>query len=184
MFTSNPFVELSTTISPDIMKTYVWLMILCVVGGTLFDVIHKKSAKYFFDNWKESQDQSTNKLSSGDVGGLAVKTLTNEVLTSSEFCNHRRRMAHLLTMYGFIVYVLATAIMVFSLPGDVSGFWTFLWWVGALALAAGCIWFWFFIRVDVAAEGNSPFRFIRADLFVLSLMTSSVFALLWGILFF
>lgn len=181
MFTSNPFVELSATISPSVMQTYVWLMILCVAGGTLFDVWHKGSAKYFFDNWKKSAASGEKKLSSSEVRGVALKTLSNEVLTSSEFCNPNRRLAHLLTMYGFIAYVVTTAIMVFSLPGDVSGFWTFLWWVGALALAAGCIWFWFFIRVDVAAEGSSPFRFIRADIFVLSLMTSSVFAILWGL---
>lgn len=181
MFSSNPFAELAATISPDIMQTYVWLMILCVVGGTLFDVVHKRSAKYFFDNWKKSQAEAKTQVSSGEVGSLAIKTLTNEVLTSSEFCNQRRRIAHLLTMYGFIAYVIATAVMVFSLPGDVSGFWTFLWWAGALALAGGCLWFWFFIRVDVAAEGGSPFRIERADLFVLSLMTSSIFAILWGL---
>ena len=37
----------------------------------------------------------------------------------------------------------------------------------------GGYWFWFFIRVDVAAEGNSPFRFVRADLFIVSLVLST-----------
>ena len=36
-------------------------------------------------------------------------------------------------------------------------------------VCVGGYWFWFFIRVDVAAEGNSPFRLVRADLFVVSL---------------
>ena len=181
MFTVNPFVELSATISPSVMQTYVWLMILCVAGGTIFDVIHKQSAKYFFANMKKSRESGDRQLSSGQVRGIALKTLGDEVLTSSEFCNPNRRLAHLLTMYGFIAYVVATAVMVFSLPGEASGFWTFLWWVGILALAAGCIWFWFFIRVDVAAEGGSPFRLMRADLFVVSLMTSAVFGILWAL---
>jgi hypothetical protein len=44
----------------------------------------------------------------------------------------------------------------------------------------GGYWFWFFIRVDVAAEGNSPFRFVRADLFVVSLVLSATFGLVWA----
>ena len=50
MITSNPFAELSALIPPAIMQTYVVLMVLLVIGGTLLDVIHKKSAKYFFEN--------------------------------------------------------------------------------------------------------------------------------------
>jgi predicted small integral membrane protein len=46
----------------------------------------------------------------------------------------------------------------------------------------GGYWFWFFIRVDVAAEGNSPFRVMRADLFILSLLGSATFALIWSYL--
>ena len=46
----------------------------------------------------------------------------------------------------------------------------------------GGYWFWFFIRVDVAAEGHSPFRVMRADLFVLSLLASVTLALIWSAL--
>jgi hypothetical protein len=31
------------------MQAYVVLMVLLVIGGTLLDVVHKKSAKYFFE---------------------------------------------------------------------------------------------------------------------------------------
>ena len=44
----------------------------------------------------------------------------------------------------------------------------------------GGYWFWFFIRVDVAAEGHSPFRFVRADFFIVSLVLSVTFGLLWA----
>jgi hypothetical protein len=44
----------------------------------------------------------------------------------------------------------------------------------------GGYWFWFFIRVDVSAEGLSWFRFERADLFIVSLLTTSTFALIWS----
>ena len=46
----------------------------------------------------------------------------------------------------------------------------------------GGYWFWFFIRVDVVAEGHSPFRVMRADLFVLSLLASVTLALIWSFL--
>ncbi|MGI9407242.1 MAG: hypothetical protein ACR2O4_12805, partial [Hyphomicrobiaceae bacterium] len=165
MFVSNPFAELSAVISPWVMQGYVWVMLLCVVGGTLFDVWHKKSAAYFFDNWRKAQDKGANKVEGGEMASLAVKTLTSEVLASSEFCNPTRRMAHLLTMYGFIAYVISTIALVFWYPTETSaGMWPLLWTLGALAVAVGGYWFWFFIRVDVAAEGNSPFRLVRADL--------------------
>ncbi len=179
---SNPFVELSATISPELMQTYVVLMFLAVIGGTLFDVVHKKSAKYFFDNAKKAQEASSRQVSGGDKVSIAVKTVAEDVLTSAEFCNPKRRIAHLLGMYGFIAFIISTAVMVFSLPGDVSGFWAFLWHLGALMVVVGCGWFWFFIRVDVASEGHPWNRIVRADLFVLSLLATATFGLLWSFL--
>jgi hypothetical protein len=55
-----------------------------------------------------------------------------------------------------------------------------LWWIGGLMICVGGYWFWFFIRVDVAAEGNSPLRLVRADLFVLSLVISVTLGLIWA----
>ena len=50
MFSINPFAEISATIPPTIMQWYIIVMALFVAGGTLFDVIHKGSAKYFFQD--------------------------------------------------------------------------------------------------------------------------------------
>ena len=44
----------------------------------------------------------------------------------------------------------------------------------------GGYWFWFFLRVDVAAEGNQWYRVIKADLFVLSLVVTATFGLVWS----
>ena len=95
----------------------------------------------------------------------------------------RRRIAHLLTMYGFVIYVITTVIMVFAYPRPTPpapASLPTLWYIGALMVCFGGYWFWFFIRVDVAAEGNSPFRFMRADLFVVALVLSVTFGLLWA----
>ncbi|HSR54788.1 MAG TPA: adenylyl-sulfate reductase, partial [Alphaproteobacteria bacterium] len=116
MFSSNPFAELSASISPAIMQTYVVVMILLVAGGTLFDMLHKKSARYFFENWRKVREKGANPVGGGKMVSLAVQTAVVEGLTSGEFCNARRRIAHLLTMYGFVLYVVTTAIMVFAYP--------------------------------------------------------------------
>ena len=44
----------------------------------------------------------------------------------------------------------------------------------------GGYWFWFFLRVDVSAEAYPWYRIIQADLFVLSLVITSTFALIWS----
>ena len=46
----------------------------------------------------------------------------------------------------------------------------------------GGYWFWFFLRVDVLAEGNPWYRVIKADLFVLSLVVTATFGLIWSYL--
>ena len=183
MFTSNPFAELSAFIPPIVMQTYVVIMILMVVGGTLFDIMHKKSAKYFFDNWRNAKNKGTRQIGGGEMVSLAIRTAAVEGLASGEFCNAQRRTAHLLTMYGFVAYVVTTVIMVFGYPTPAiptPAILPQLWHIGALLVCIGGYWFWFFIRVDVAAEGKSPFRIVRADLFILSLLASVTLGLIWS----
>lgn len=185
MITSNPFSELVDVIPPVAMQIYVSVMVLLVVGGTVMDIIHKKSAQYFFENAEKAKKAATRTISGGEKVSLALKTAASEVLTSSEFCNPRRRIAHLLTMYGFILFVAATAMLIFSYPTPATpapAILPLLWHLGALMVCIGGYWFWFFIRVDVAAEGYPWYRIIRADLFILSLLASTTFALIWSAL--
>ena len=183
MFTSNPFAELSASISPAVMQTYVVVMIVLVAAGTLFDIVHKGSAKYFFDNWRKSKSKGSQQIGGGELVSIAIKTGLVDFLASGEFCNARRRVAHLLTMYGFVIYVVTTAVMVFGFPTPATptpAILPQLWWLGGLMVCLGGYWFWFFIRVDVLAEGHSPFRVVRADLFILSLLASVTLGLIWA----
>jgi hypothetical protein len=187
MFTSNPFEVLSANLplDPGVMQAYVVLMVLLVIGGTLLDVVHKKSAKYFFE-----KGQSLKKLAKREVGGgakigIAVNTFTSEVLTSSEFANPERRLSHLFTMYGFIFFVVTTAIMIFGLPaaeGGSSALVALLWHLGALSICVGGYWFWFKIRVDVRSEGNEWHNVHQSDLFIVALLLMATFALIWSFL--
>ncbi len=183
MISINPFAELSASIDPAIMQAYILVMVILVVGGTIFDMVHKKSATYFFANMAKNKAKAKRQIGGGEKISLAIKTALVEGATSSEFCSQKRRFAHLLGMYGFVLYVLMTAIMVFGYPTPATPapeILPTLWWIGGLMVCVGGYWFWFFIRVDVSAEGHSPFRLVRADLFIVSLLLSTTFGLIWA----
>lgn len=183
MITSNPFAELAAVIPPAVMQAYVVLMVILVAGGTIFDMIHKKNAKYFFENAKKAQKNASRSVGGGEKLGLMVKTVGKEVLTAGEFANAQRRISHLFMMYGFIVFVITSAILIFahSAPGaQAPTLLPPLWHLGALSLAFGGYWFWFAIRVDLSSEGRPLFAVSRADIFILSLLAMSTFALLWS----
>jgi len=181
---ANPFAELSALIPPAVMQAYVVLMILLVIGGTLLDVMHKKSAKYFFE-----KGQTLKKLAKRDVKGaekvsIALGTLANEVLASGEFENPDRRKSHLLISYGFVIFVVTTALQIFALPlaeGEGSAFMALLWHLGALMVCIGGYWFWFKIRVDVRSEGHEWYDVHLSDLFIVSLLLTVTFALVWSL---
>jgi hypothetical protein len=183
MLTNNAFAVAAQQLPAGFLQCYLALMVLAVIAGTVFDMVHKGSAAYFFANWRKSRARGARKLGGGELASIAAQTAVVDVLTSGEFCNPRRRLAHLLAMYGFVLYVVTTAMMVFCYPtvaAATPGIVPLLWWIGGLMVCAGGYWFWFFIRVDVAAEGHSPFRVVRADLFVLSLVVSVTLGLAWA----
>ena len=182
MLDHNPFAVAGTSLPAGFLQAFLVVMALAVLAGTLFDVVHKGSAKYFFANMRRSKGKGR-VLGGGERVSIAVQTVVVDVLASGEFCNPKRRVAHLLGMYGFVLYLVATAVMVFAYPTDATptpAIWPALWWIGALMVLVGGYWFWFFIRVDVAAEGHSPFRLAQADLFVLSLLASVTLAVFWA----
>ena len=180
MFASNPFAGLAGALPDGFMRTFLVLMVLAVIVGTILDMVHKGSATYFFANMRKPRGRKR-ELGAGEKLAIAAQTLAVDVLASGEFCNPRRRIAHLLGMYGFVLYVAATAAMVFAYPASAqAGIWPMLWWIGALMVMLGGYWFWFFIRVDVAAEGHSPFRVVKADLFILSMLASVTLGVAWA----
>lgn len=162
------------------MQGYIVLMFILVVVGTVLDMMHKKSAKYFFENTKKQQAAAKRTVGGGEKVSLLVKTVASEVITSSEFASVRRRISHLLTMYGFIIFVVTTAMMIFTPAAEVSAIVPQLWHLGAAMLCVGGYWFWFFIRVDVSADARKWYQLCRADIFIVSLLMMATFALLWS----
>jgi hypothetical protein len=180
MFATNPFAELSALISADVMQIYLIVMAVLVAGGTILEMMHKKSAKYFFLDSEKSKKNAKRTVGTGEKAGLAVAMLANEVLTSGEFQNTKRRLSHILTMYGFILFVVTTILMIFEISS--SALVAQLWHIGAIMLVVGGYWFWFFIRVDVNSEGVKWYQLRRADIFIVSLLTTATFALIWSYL--
>ena len=175
MLTNNPFAALTDFLPAAAMQVYVVLMAFAVIAGTLADVAHKGSARFFAQRREESQARAKRRLDAGDTISAAIATVA-EASVSGEFCKWPRRISHLFMMYGFFLYIVTTVLMVFAYTAAVL---PALWTLGAVMILIGALWFFFFLRVNVAYDGASPFHLGRADLFVGSLIVSVVFALVW-----
>lgn len=144
------------------------------------DAWHKGSARFFTQRREKAAAAAKRRLSGVETALLAARTV-GEAAVSGEFCKWKRRTSHLLMMYGFFLYVITTVVMVFGYAnaGETPSVLPALWDLGASMILAGGLWFFLFLRVNVAFDGDPPFHVGRADLFVLSLIGSAAFALIW-----
>ena len=185
MIYNNPFSTLSELVPPIVMQGFLITMIVFVAIGTLVDIIHKKNVKYFFENAKKAKKSATRELGIGEKTSVIVKTVVYDIGTTSELGAGKRRAAHLLGMYGTILFWIASTVMIFcysSQSSNTPSLWTVIWHVGAIMTVLGGSWFWFFLRVDVYSEAHPWYRVIKADLFVLALIATSLFGLIWSYL--
>jgi len=125
MFTSNAFARFREA-CPPLHAVVRGLMILAVIAGTLLDVVHKGSATYFFANWRKTGARCP--------GRRARSPSRPSWWTSSPRANSATRAPHrhLLTMYGFILYLVTTILMVTSTDGRDAhaGPGGEVWWLG------------------------------------------------------
>ena len=113
MITNNPFSMLSESVPAIAMQSFVIAMGVLVVLGTLIDIIHKKNVKYFFENAKKAKKSAKKILSAGEKTAVVFKTVAYDIATTSELGAGKRRVAHLLGMYGTILFWIATVVMIF-----------------------------------------------------------------------
>jgi hypothetical protein len=185
MININPFSILSESIPPIVMQSFLIVMVGLVVVGTLVDIIHKKNVKYFFENAKKAKKSATRDLGNVERASIITKTVVYDIGTTSELGAGKRRVAHLLGMYGTILFWISSAVMVFcysTFSSNTPLVWPIIWHVGAIMTVLGGCWFWFFLRVDVYSEAQPWYRIIKADLFVLALIATSFFGLIWSYL--
>ena len=163
MITTNPFSVLSETVPAIAMQSFVIVMGLLVVLGTLVDIIHKKNVKYFFENAKKAKKSAKKILTTSEKTSVIIKTIASDIATTSELGAGKRRVAHLLGMYGTILFWVGSIVMIFCYASPASNtpsVWPIIWHVGAIMTLLGGFWFWFFLRVDVYSEARPWYRII------------------------
>ena len=183
MFTNNPFADLALVLPAASMQFFVIAMILLVIVSTGLDMLHKKNVIYFFRNAKKAKKSAKTELSAGKKTAVILKTVAHDIATTSELGMGKRRLAHVLGMYGTILFWVASVALIFNYTDDgtiAPSYVTVTWHVGALMTCLGGYWFWFFLRVDVSAEAHPWYRIITADLFVLALLACATFGLAWS----
>lgn len=181
MFTTNPFAPLTAFVSPALMQGYIVLMVLAVALGTAFDILHEKKLEFFMQERQRRKSAARQRLRAFDVAAITAGTLINDIATFGEFCNRNRRISHALMFYGFLFYLTTTVAMIFAYPPDMHTppVLPVLWNLGILMALVGGYWFFFLLRVNVVHDGHSPWRLVRADLFIVTLLASLTFALLF-----
>ena len=183
MLETNPFSLLSEVVPTVVMQGFIIAMVLLITFGTIIQMIHHKYLTYFFNNAKKAKLQATREVGAAEKAKIIAKTTVYDIGTTSELGFGKRRLAHVLGMYGTIIFWIASAMLVFCYTGadkTSSTLWSMLWHVGAILTCVGGFWFWFFLRVDVSAEAHPWYRIIKADLFVLALLACSTFGLAWS----
>ena len=183
MLETNPFSLLSEVVPTVVMQGFIIAMVLLIAFGTIIQMIHHKNLTYFFNNAKKAKLQATREVGAAEKVKIIAKTTVYDIGTTSELGFGKRRLAHVLGMYGTIIFWIASAMLVFCYTGadkTSSTLWSMLWHVGAILTCVGGFWFWFFLRVDVSAEAHPWYRIIKADLFVLALLACSTFGLAWS----
>jgi len=183
MMSINPFAVLAESVPSLFLQGFVVIMIGLVIIGTLVDIIHKKNVKYFFNNAKKAKKSAKINLTNAQRTSVILKTVAHDIATTAELGRGKRRVAHVLGMYGTIIFWVTSALLVFSFPNTGSSTpssLTIMWHVGAIMTCLGGFWFWLFLRVDVLAEAHPWYRIIKADLFVLALLACATFGLAWS----
>ena len=160
MMSINPFATLSETVPSILLQGFVLVMLGLIFFGTIIQMIHHKNITYFFNNAKKAKLSAEKELGIG-----------------------KRRVAHVLGMWGTILFWISSAVMIFcytSANSITPNIWPMMWHIGAIMTCIGGYWFWLFLRVDVLAEAHPWYRIIKADLFVLTLLACATFGLAWS----
>ena len=140
MFSTNPFSILSETVPLIGIQSFVVIMVALVILGTVMDMIHKKNVKYFFNNAKKAKKNAKRELGSGERIAVIAKTIVHDIGTTSELGLGKRRIAHVLGMYGTILFWVSSGILVFCYTGigkSNSEMWSILWHTGAILTCLG-----------------------------------------------
>ena len=117
MLNNNPFSILAETVSPIAMQSFIIAMVILIAIGTIIQMIHHKNLTYFFRNARKAKLAATKELSVGEKVSIISKTTVVDIGTTSELGFGKRRLAHVLGMYGTILFWASSAVLVFCYTG-------------------------------------------------------------------
>ena len=183
MMSINPYAVLAETVPSTFIQSFVLLMFALIFFGTIIQMIHHKNITYFFNNAKKAKLSAERELGAGEKTAIIAKTVIHDIATTAELGAGKRRIAHVLGMWGTILFWVASVVMIFCYTSTdlaTPTLWPMMWHVGAIMTCVGGYWFWLFLRVDVLAEAHPWYRIIKADLFVLTLLACATFGLAWS----
>jgi hypothetical protein len=183
MMSLNPYSILAETVPAIFIQFFVLLMLGLILFGTVIQMIHHKNLTYFLNNAKKAKLSAERKLGAGERMSIVAKTVVHDIATTAELGAGKRRVAHVLGMWGTILFWISSVVMIFCYTsGDAATptLWPMMWHIGAIMTCVGGYWFWLFLRVDVLAEAHPWYRIIKADLFVLTLLACATFGLIWS----
>ena len=115
MMSINPFSVLAETISPAAIQFFVLAMIALIIIGTIVQMIHHKNVTYFFNNAKKAKLAAERELGVGEKTSVILKTVVHDIATTAELGAGKRRVAHVMGMYGTILFWVASVVLVFWL---------------------------------------------------------------------
>ena len=120
MLSTNPFAELSQTVPSIFLQFFVITMVLLIIIGTGLDMLHKKNVVYFFRNAQKAKKSAKTELSAGKKTAVILKTVASDIATTSELGFGKRRLAHVLGMYGTILFWIASVVLIFKYSDGVA----------------------------------------------------------------
>ena len=104
MLQSNPFSILAEFISPLAMQGFIIAMVVLIALGTIIQMIQHKNLTYFLNNAKKAKQSATKELGLSEKTSIIAKTAVIDIGTTSELGFGKRRLAHVLGMYGTILF--------------------------------------------------------------------------------
>ena len=69
----NPFAVAGASLPAGFLQGFLVVMALAVLAGTVFDMVHKGSARYFFANMRKSKGKGR-ELGGGELVSIAAQT--------------------------------------------------------------------------------------------------------------
>ena len=124
-----------------------------IIIGTIIQMIHHKNVTYFFNNAKKAKLSADRELGAAEKTSVILKTVVHDIATTAELGAGKRRVAHVLGMYGTILFWVASVVMVFCYTGKeimTPTIWPMIWHIGAIMTCVGGYWFWLFLSVFYA----------------------------------